>query len=56
MSDRLMSDFNAATKRLKDTGGRAVQGAENAYGASYQALVRAGLKPQIKHKYRVPKG
>ena len=28
---------------------------ENAYGAAYQALVKAGLRPQIKYKYRCQK-
>lgn len=47
-------NFEAACKRIRDQktvagGGR---GAEKAYGSAYQALVSAGLRPQIRGKYR----
>ena len=48
--------FRNASDRLRKVGGKGAQGAENAYAMAYQALVKAGLKPQIRHKYRVPKG
>lgn len=53
---RLNSSFEAAAKRLRATGGKAGQGAENAYAEAYQQLVKAGLKPQLRHKYRTQKG
>jgi hypothetical protein len=49
---RLMSAYNAAWKRVSVSTGKTAQGAEAAYGQAYQALVRAGLAPQIKQKYR----
>lgn len=48
----LMSAYNAAWKRVNGSSGKTAQGAEAAYGQAYQALVRAGLAPQIKQKYR----
>lgn len=52
--DRLESNMNSASSQVKKSlpmrqGGA---GAEKAYGAAYQALVRAGLRPQIRAKYR----
>lgn len=38
---------SAAVKNTKSTGSD-----EAAYGAAYQALVRLGLAPQIRRKYR----
>lgn len=49
-------NFKKASERLRGVTGKAAQGAENAYGMAYQQMVRAGLKPQIKHKYRSAKG
>lgn len=52
-NDRLVSNFNSATSSLKKiVGGKAGDGAENNYGQAYQALVKAGIKPQIRKKYR----
>lgn len=48
----LRSAYNAAWKRLQGSGGKSAQGAEAAYGQAYQALVKAGLAPQIRRKYR----
>lgn len=52
-NDRLISDFNAMSTQIKkQTGGKAGEGFEKKYGQAYQALVKAGLKPQIRKKYR----
>lgn len=53
-ADRLISAFNAASVAVKKSlpmkqGG---SGAETQYTEAYQALVRAGLAPQIRQKYR----
>jgi hypothetical protein len=51
--DRLLSTFNAASTAIKkQVGGKGGEGVEAKYGQAYQALVRAGAKPQIKKKYR----
>lgn len=51
---KLRSNFSAASTKLRAglkmaTGGSA---AENDYSTTYQALVAAGLAPQIRRKYR----
>lgn len=52
-NDRMISDFNAASSNIKkSTGGKSGEGAEKVYGQTYQALVKAGIKPQLKRKYR----
>jgi hypothetical protein len=51
--DRLISDFNAASSNIrKIVGGAAAVGAEKKYGQTYQNLVKAGLRPQLRKKYR----
>lgn len=51
--DRLERDFAAAFSKLKSgVGGKAAIGFEKNYGIAYQALVRAGFRPQLKEKYR----
>jgi len=51
--DRLERDLLAAFNKFKGgVGGKAAQGFEKNYGIAYQALVRAGLRSQIKEKYR----
>ena len=51
--DKLISNFNAASTNIKrQTGGKTGDGIEKQYGITYQALVKAGLKPQIRKKYR----
>lgn len=51
--DRLLSTFNAASTAIKkQVGGKGGEGIEAKYGQAYQALVKAGAKPQIKKKYR----
>lgn len=52
-NDRLISDFNAASGNIrKIVGGAAAVGAEKKYGQAYQNLVKAGLRPQLRKKYR----
>ena len=51
--DRLESDFNSASSALKRiVGGKGGEGTEKNYGQAYQQLVKAGLRPQIRKKYR----
>ena len=37
---------------LKTITGKAASGAERKYGIAYQNCVKAGIKPQIRKKYR----
>ena len=48
----LRSAYNAAWKRVQGSSGKQAQGIESSYGQAYQQLVKAGLAPQIKKKYR----
>jgi hypothetical protein len=51
--ERLQSNFNAASNGIhKAIGGKGGDGAEKVYGQAYQALVKAGAKPQLKKRYR----
>ncbi len=51
--DRLERDLASAFSKFKNgIGGKAAAGLEKNYGLAYQALVSAGLRPQIKGKYR----
>ena len=51
--ERLNSALNVASQNLrKIVGGKAGEGTENKYGEAYQALVRAGARPQLRAKYR----
>lgn len=51
--ESLLRDLNAASNDIKKSiGGRAGEGIEKKYGIAYQQCVKAGLKPQIKKKYR----
>lgn len=52
-NDRLERDLASAFSKFKNgIGGKAAVGLEKNYGLAYQALVRAGLRPQLKGKYR----
>jgi hypothetical protein len=52
-NERLISSFNAASSSLKKiAGGKAGEGIEKVYGQAYQQLVKAGIKPQLRKKYR----
>lgn len=50
--EKLQGTYKAARKRLDGASGKSASGVEAAYGESYQALVKAGLAPQLKAKYR----
>lgn len=52
-ADRLERELASAFGKFKNgIGGKAAVGLEKSYGLAYQALVRAGLRPQLKGKYR----
>ena len=45
--------FTAASNELKKgAGNKAGMGAEQKYGQAYMALVKAGVAPKLKKKYR----
>lgn len=51
--EKLLSNLNAASTNIRRVvGGKAGEGAEKVYGQAYQALVKVGLKPQLRKKYR----
>lgn len=52
-NDDLLRDLNIASNDIKKSiGGKAGQGVEKKYGVAYQQCVKAGVKPQIRKKYR----
>lgn len=54
-NQKLLDDFASATKELHNHGaqdGKQFHKYEILYGEAYQRLVTAGLKPQIRTKYR----
>jgi len=52
-ADRLLRDLSAASTEIKrQVSGKPGEGAEKRYGIAYQQCVKAGLKPQLKRKYR----
>jgi hypothetical protein len=48
--EKLWSEYESALKSIKSISKG--QGVEKKYGMAYQALVKAGLAPQIRKKYR----
>lgn len=54
--ERLERNLASALDRVKKSAGKNAGGAEAAYGQAYQALVKAGARPQIRYKYRCAKG
>lgn len=51
--ERLLSNLNSASSAIKKSiGGKAGESAEKVYGQAYQALVKAGVKPALRKKYR----
>lgn len=53
INDRLISNMNAASNNVrKIISGKGGDGAEKKYGQAYQDLVKVGLKPQLRKKYR----
>jgi len=52
-NERLLRDLeSAAVAMRRGTGGKAGEGPEKKYGQAYQNCVKAGIKPQIKKRYR----
>lgn len=52
-NERAISDFNAASNNLKRiVTGKTGEGVEKSYGQKYQALVKLGLKPPLRKRYR----
>lgn len=52
-NEDLLRDLEIASKDIKKSiGGKAGEGAEKRYGQVYNACVKAGIKPQLKRKYR----
>ena len=49
-AEKLWSEYESAMKSIKSISKG--QGVEKKYGMAYQALVKAGLAPQIRKKYR----
>ena len=43
---------NASGNLKKSVGGKPGESNEKVYGIAYQALVKAGLKPQLRKRYR----
>jgi len=52
-ADRLERAMALASSNVKKSiGGKPGESNEKVYAISYQALVKAGLKPQLRKKYR----
>jgi hypothetical protein len=52
-ADRLERSFTIASSNLKKSlGGKPGDSSEKVYSIEYQALVKAGLRPQLRKKYR----
>lgn len=52
-ADRLEKALALASSNVKKSiGGKQGESNEKVYAISYQALVKAGLKPQLRKKYR----
>lgn len=53
-ADRLERNIASAFNKIKTgVGGKAAIGYEKEYGIAYQELVKNGLRPQLKKKYRL---
>ena len=50
--EKLLRSLELAMMDLKKIAGKAAFGAERKYGIAYQNCVKAGIKPQIRKKYR----
>jgi hypothetical protein len=52
-NDRLIANLNSASSAVKKSmGGKAGDAAEKVYGIAYQQLVKVGLKPALRKRYR----
>jgi hypothetical protein len=47
-----MDRFELARKKLSSGGGKNAGGLEGDYAVAFQRLVRLGLRPQLRRKYR----
>ncbi len=51
--DKLLRSLDNASSNIKrGIGGKAAEGFEKKYGEAYQNCVKAGIKPQLRKKYR----
>lgn len=50
--ERLLRSLDLAMMEVKKIAGKAAVGAERKYGLAYQNCVKAGIKPQLRKKYR----
>lgn len=51
--DKLERDMASASSAIRKTvGGKPGEASEKKYGQVYQDLVRAGIRPQLRKKYR----
>lgn len=51
--EKMLREFESASSAIKkQMGGKTGEGAEAKYGQTYQQLVKANAKPQIRKKYR----
>lgn len=52
-NEKLLRNLELASSSIKKSvGGKAGEGIEKAYGIAYQACVKAGIKPQLRKRYR----
>ena len=51
--EEALARFERASTAIRQATAGKLDGVEQEYGLSYQALVRLGLRQQIKRKYRV---
>jgi hypothetical protein len=52
-NEKLLRNLEIASSNIKkQVGGRGGEGIEKKYGQAYQECVKAGLKPQIRKRYR----
>lgn len=52
-TEKLLRNLDNASSAIKrQTSGKAGEGFEKKYGQAYQECVKAGIKPQIRKKYR----
>ena len=50
--EKALANYRVQRKRLDNASGKSASGVEAQYGEAYQALVRLGLAPQLRNKYR----
>lgn len=51
--ERAWRDFRSASEKIKkQQGGNSAQGIEKEYAQAYQQLVKLGVAPQLRSKYR----